>query len=132
MKSKELIQQLQKLDPTGETEVCVGNTPIYFVESKPAYYDGVLKTLIHDEPKVGKEFSIIGMKYIIHGEKLHLNLFEVDDLIGEDPEAFVDLSDLDEIRRERIGKQIEDLRQCWRKWHAENPRPKTQETKETK
>ena len=51
MKTKELIKELQELDPTGETEVVCGCGDIYFVEELPAYYDGRLGVLIKDESK---------------------------------------------------------------------------------
>ena len=40
MTTKELIEALKKADPEGGTQVCVGNTPIYFVENETAYWDG--------------------------------------------------------------------------------------------
>lgn len=40
MKSKDLIKKLQDLDPTGETEVYVGNCDILYVDLSPSYYDG--------------------------------------------------------------------------------------------
>ncbi len=35
MKTKDLIERLKEADPEGETEVVVGGTDIYFVESLP-------------------------------------------------------------------------------------------------
>jgi hypothetical protein len=34
MKTKEVIRQLQKQDPSGELEVCVNNEDIFFIEEE--------------------------------------------------------------------------------------------------
>ncbi len=49
MKTKELIRQLQREDPSGELECCVDNSDIFFVEHLPAYYDGCLEVLVRDK-----------------------------------------------------------------------------------
>lgn len=51
MKTKELIEALQKADPSGELTVNCGGEPIYFVESLPGYYDGPYSELIIDNTK---------------------------------------------------------------------------------
>lgn len=40
MKTRILIEMLQKADPSGEAECCIGNTDIHYVDAMPAYYDG--------------------------------------------------------------------------------------------
>lgn len=49
MKSKDLIKELQNIDPTGETEVLIGNQDIWFLEKMGAYYDGAMQTKIIDQ-----------------------------------------------------------------------------------
>ena len=120
MKSKELIRQLQKHDPTGEIEVCIDNQPIYFIENLPAYYDGLLKTLIQDESKIDKGYSITGVRLVMNGRKLVLKYVEMEDVISENTDAIVDLSDLDPRRQAEWSKKIEDRREYWRKWNAEH------------
>lgn len=58
MKSKELIKQLQEIDPSGEIEVGVGRSDIYFVSKYPAYYDGPNFILTKDLSKTN--YNIIG------------------------------------------------------------------------
>ena len=53
MKSKELICQLQKLDPEGNCEV-FGDGDIYYLEKLPWYYDGKPGILIRDPKLTGK------------------------------------------------------------------------------
>jgi len=49
VKTKDLIAQLQREDPSGELECCVGNEDIYLVERLPSYYDGDLKFALERE-----------------------------------------------------------------------------------
>ena len=56
MKVKDLIKQLQELDPTGEIEVCVGNSDIIDISLFPAYYDGYLQVLKKDLSKKLEDF----------------------------------------------------------------------------
>lgn len=42
MKTRELIELLQKEDPSGTHEVCIDNQPIWNVIKHPSYYDGRL------------------------------------------------------------------------------------------
>lgn len=69
MKSKTLIEMLQKADPTGNEEVCVGNVDIHFVETMPAYYDGTLQVLERNEEL--ECYNIIGAKYRRSGVKFN-------------------------------------------------------------
>jgi hypothetical protein len=93
MKSKELIRLLQVLDPTGETEVFVGSTPIYFLEKLPAYYDGYPQMLVQDETE-GSHYNIIGAKYLGSGDKIRIHIMSIDDILFDDYEAPVDYSEL--------------------------------------
>jgi len=68
MKVKDLIKQLQELDPTGEIEVCVGNNDIIDISLFPAYYDGYLQVL---KKSYSKEcYNIIGLEFRANGQKL--------------------------------------------------------------
>lgn len=89
MKSKELIEALQQLDPTGETEVSVGNHPIWYVEDLPAFYDGYLQVLIRDKSKE-PYYDITGAKYVGEGRKISIHTMGVTDLLWNDPEAIVE------------------------------------------
>lgn len=74
MKSKELIEEILKADPSGELEVCIGgNDPIDFVSMQEAYYDGNLEILIKDSNGKLKGYKVTGNGYkiIIHTKDLY-------------------------------------------------------------
>jgi hypothetical protein len=79
MKTKELIKRLQEADPSGELECCVGNIDIYFVTQEPAYYDGALQVLLHDETKRDLMWSIVGAKLTRHGSKVQIHALSIED-----------------------------------------------------
>lgn len=90
MNTRELIAALQAADPTGDVPVCVANADLYFVERLPAYYDGSLEQLVHDETKRGKAWSIVGARLVRAGEKVRLRQMPVEDLLYEHPELPVE------------------------------------------
>jgi hypothetical protein len=110
MKTKDLIAALQKADPSGELECCVGNVDIHFVDTEPAYYDGSLQVLIRDESKK-PYFDIVGGKYVDKGTKVVIHTFALSDLIFDFPDAKIDLSELSEGRRQRYEEHINKTRQ---------------------
>lgn len=84
MKSKELIAELQKLDPTGEIEVVGSSGDIYFAEVQPAYWDGRLAILIRDkEERKRGWYHVKGMKFISSGKKIVLNEMNMKDVIWD-------------------------------------------------
>lgn len=137
MKVKELIQQLQELDPSGETEVSCGNHDIWTVEMLPAYYDGRLQLLIRDPEKTGECFDIIGAKYVSKGQKIKLTSMGVTDVLWDNPDAEIDYGGLgavadsyrksdDETREASRGVELRvemDAFHRWVKRHAETIRP---------
>lgn len=112
MKTKDLIAELIKADPSGELEVIAGGTPIYFVDCEPAYYDGPLKILIQDKSLTC--YNITGFKYTHQGEKVRLHLMDLDDVLLNDPDLPVDISEVTEHSRERtldfINKTRDEMR----------------------
>lgn len=85
-------------DPDGTAEFCVGNADIYFLEPKPAYWDGSLQLLIHDETK--KPFySIVGAKRTNKGTKVDIVAMSIEDCLWDDPEMLVDYSEISETRK---------------------------------
>jgi hypothetical protein len=94
MKGKELIKQLQEIDPTGEIEVCVGNVDIWTVHAEPAYWDGKLQLLVRDEKKA-PYYDIVGGKYVVSGSKITLTTMSITDVLWGDPDAVIDYSELD-------------------------------------
>ena len=112
MKAKELIQRLQQFDP--DVEVCVDNKDIYFLEPKPAYWDGKLQLLLHDPAKRDKAWSIIGAKVVEKGNKLNIVAMSIEDAIWDVPDLPVDLSELcskDEWEQ-RVTKYRADVNAC--------------------
>lgn len=109
MTSKEVIKLLQELDPTGETEVSVGNHAISYINEEPAYYDGKLQSLLYDA-----DGQIIGIKYKTQGSKLVISEMGVTDLLWENPEAIVDYSEIPEHGRERYKISDEATRDASR------------------
>lgn len=105
MKSKELIRLLQKEDPSGEVEVCVGNVDISWVGSVPAYYDGPQQVLNRNEK--GKK---IGGKYCRSGNKVQIHLWAFSELIWDYKDAVIDYSELDEERQKSYKENHEKIR----------------------
>ena len=84
MKTKELIRQLQHLDPEGNCEV-FGDGDIYYVDKLPWYYDGRPGILIRDESNKCT-YNIEGMRQITEADgpsKIYLVCQGLDDLARE-------------------------------------------------
>lgn len=109
MKTKELIDKLQKEDPSGELEVCVGNLPIYFLEKLPAYYDGPLEMLIQDRSK-DPYYNIVGYKITTKGDKLNVVVYDLDSWLTDDPDGSVDTSEVTTSMRLQIENRILQIR----------------------
>jgi len=116
MKTRELIEALQLEDPSGELEVIAGGTPIYFASRQPAYYDGPLQMLIHDESK-RPYYSIVGYKVTQHGEKVRLHLMGLDECMLDEQSIPVDLTELGEYQRGSWEKRVAELREQMREIH---------------
>ena len=87
MKSKELIRQLQEIDPTGEMEVTCGKADIYFLSTEPGYYDGCAHILKRDPELEGKSYSVIGVEICSGGTFIILNSMNAWDAIMNDPDV---------------------------------------------
>jgi hypothetical protein len=57
-------------DPSGQTEFCIGNNDIHYVDTCPAYYDGSLEILERDENLTC--YNIIGSKITDKGIKVFI------------------------------------------------------------
>lgn len=121
MKTKELIRLLNEEDPTGEEEVCVGNTDIHFVECLGAYYDGPSQVLERDESK-SPYYNIVGAKYKSQGKKIQIHTLSIKDAISnhhnkmKPDEMFpVDYSELSDYNRERTIKHHLE----YKEWHKQ-------------
>lgn len=117
MKTAQLIEQLKKEDPEGDTEVVVGGTPIHFVSREPGYYDGHYEVLIED-PAKKPYYAVIGGVATGQGSKVKLHLLSIEDALyncntEEELDAFILTLDfqnyvLDESR-ERREKPYRDM-----------------------
>lgn len=85
MKSKELIERLQRLDPTGECQV-YGEGDIYTAIRLPWYYDGRPGILIKDPDRDKDEFNILGLRQhsIDDGDKIYLQCYTLDDAASDE------------------------------------------------
>jgi hypothetical protein len=101
MTTAELIAALRAVDPEGTTPVCVANADVYFVQRQPAYYDGRLQQLVHDESKRGNAWSIVGARIISAGEKVDIVALSIRDVLVDVPELPIEGGDPDMIERWR-------------------------------
>jgi hypothetical protein len=99
--TSELIAALREADPNGTTPVCIGNADVYFVQRLPAYHDGRLQQLIHDESKRGKAWSIVGAKIIASGEKVDIVALSIRDVLVDMPDLPIESGDAETIERWR-------------------------------
>jgi hypothetical protein len=111
MKTKELIQQLQELDPEGEIEVVADGAPIYFAEKLPACYDGSLQILAQDSNRKG--YNVVGYKVTNKGNKILLRTLDLESVMWENDDAQIDLSEISGATREqweyRVAKIKKDI-----------------------
>ena len=112
MKTKELIRQLQEIDPSGDEECCIGNADIHFVDKLPAYYDGTLQILKRDDEGniIGGEFKKYGSKIVIRDYSLYgwiLDEIESEDDTERVRNAII-IHPKDEYRKEQIKNAILD------------------------
>ena len=108
MTTAELIAALRQADPAGTTPVCVANADVYFVQRQPAYYDGRLQQLVHDDAKRGKEWSIVGAKIISAGEKVDIVALSIRDVLIDHPDLPIEGGDPETIDRWRKEARKED------------------------
>jgi hypothetical protein len=119
MKTKRLIELLQKEDPTGEVEVCVGNQDIHCLQYLEAYWDGCLEVLKRDE--TSEYYNIIGAKFVSEGVKISITPLSIDDAIMNDVDLPVEF-DSDYTREhysDAVAKQREDMRSMNKKFSDE-------------
>lgn len=93
MKTKELIKLLQEIDPEGETECCIGNRDIHFLDKMPAYWDGILEILQRDHSR-DPYYNICGAKYTSQGSKINIRSLSITDAIGNDVNIKIDYSEM--------------------------------------
>lgn len=108
VKTKKLIELLQKVDPTGETEVCVGNYDILQIFPSPAWYDGSLQVLIRDE-RLLPLYDVIGGKFVRNGDKIVIETLSIQDVLLDDPGSVIKYDEWkDDSDESRVKKWRED------------------------
>jgi hypothetical protein len=114
MKSKKLIELLQKEDPSGEGEVCVmtedGNVDIFHLEWKEGYWDGPYQVLKRDWSS--EYYNVIGAHYRNDGAKLCLRPLSIEDALLDDEELPVEITDIAVEKRlaDQVGSWREEMR----------------------
>lgn len=109
VKTKELIKQLQEVDPSGELHACVGNVDIHFVSLEPAYWDGRQEILMRDESE--QFYNIIGAKITSEGNKVQIHTLSIDDAIFNNPGLPVDI----DVTNEEWEKRYKQAVLKWRR-----------------
>ncbi len=107
MKTKDIIEQLQELDPSGELDVSVGLADISDISILPSYYDGYQQILIrHPEGYFPK-----GGRYNVDKDKIVIDSLSFKEAIYSDPEFSIDYSGLSEDRVKRYEESHEKERE---------------------
>jgi hypothetical protein len=111
MKTRELIRQLQEVDPSGETECCVDNHDIFFVERQFAFYDGALEILVRD-PARQPYYDVVGGIIRRTGEKIRIHVLSLEDAIFEiEGRPFpIEIQTTDDVSRKILEETIQ-------RWH---------------
>lgn len=104
MKTKELIEQLQKADPSGEIECCIENAAIGYIHKEYAYYDGCLQIII------GKD-GRYSAKIMEKGYKIFVNPVDLETHVFDDPDFEIDINNLTGYYKTSWERRIER----WRK-----------------
>lgn len=104
MKVKDLIERLNRLDPTGEIEVAVGgNIDIHFLDLREAYYDGRLQVLKRDPSKKGW-YDICGADIRGAGMKIAIIPLSIEGAILNNPDLPVTINGVGVADSEQIAK----------------------------
>lgn len=106
MKTKELIRQLQKADPSGEEECVVGGTDISDVSPMVGYYDGPYEHLVLDE-----EGQVVGAELRRDGIKVVISTYSIEDLVFSRPRIPVKCECYDVERNAAFLGRVEEWRQ---------------------
>jgi hypothetical protein len=120
VKVKELIRQLQELDPTGEIEVvgCAGD--IDFVDCLKSYYDGHPGILIRDG------CNILGIQIGLPNDewKIVLREMNMEDVLLDNPDAQVIIDTGSPQSNARYQERADKIRAkskaIWDKYNASN------------
>lgn len=119
MKTKKLIELLQKEDPTGDSEVCVNNSDIFCLEGKPAYWDGCLEILHRNWDC--EYYNVTGATVTSEGSKIDIRAMSIEDAVFGDTEMPVTFA-TDYAKQhyaDFVAKCRQESRDCKRELGAE-------------
>jgi uncharacterized protein YjgD (DUF1641 family) len=110
VKSKRLIELLQKEDPSGELDVTVENEDIFSIDVLEGYWDGCYEILERDETK--QCYNVTGAQYRSDGTKLRIRTLGIYDALLNNPNLPVKVVDIFNEKRmeDRISTMREDVR----------------------
>lgn len=113
MKTNELIRRLQEADPSGDMEVTVGKTDIYFLQKIPGYYDGCHQILKRDSALEGECYNIIGAEIRSEGQHICIETHDIRTALVDNPDFPVTYdSEYAEIHyRDRVEEWRAEARQ---------------------
>jgi len=106
VKTKKVIELLQKADPSGENEVCVDNMDIYSIHSEPAYWNGTQQVLERNESDPG--YNVVSAKYKTSGTKIVIQPLSILDAICNEPYLQIDYSELSDSNRDATIKHNQE------------------------
>jgi len=111
MKVRELIRQLQELDPTGEIEVIGWAGDIYFAERMSDYYDGHPLLLIRDD-SLKPYYDIVGMQIgsPTGEDKIVLHEMDLKDVLLDNPDLKVIINTGSSHSNDRYQKMVDEAR----------------------
>lgn len=124
MKSRELIEKLLEVDPSGEAEVVISNSSISWVDGPmPGYYDGCyIKTHFDKELANVDDFNHHGVSAVEMGaqiKKIKLHYMTMEDAFMENPEAEWIANNYNEERNAQFLKEVEEYRRIGREQRKE-------------
>jgi len=97
MKTRELIERLKAVDPSGNIEVTVGGNDIYFLTKKPCYWNGPVSLIKRDRAReIQKWYSIAGFNITGSGNHVSIITMSTRDGIINDPEVHIEYLNVSE------------------------------------
>jgi len=104
MTTSELIKFLAKIDPDGNTPVCIDNHQIINVIKIPSYIEGPLEELkiVQGKPQSAKLMQ--------SGMKVCIKYFAIEDGIMEDPDFLVDMSEIHSMASNVLKQNYDKIR----------------------
>lgn len=117
MKTADLVRLLQEADPSGELEVTVGKTDIWFLQVLPCYYDGYVEILKRDQTT--EYYNVLGAEKRGHGYHVMIETHSIADMLNGDPDLPVTFDC--PAGEEKYGQRIESMRQEVRNRRSKTP-----------